>query len=64
MSSSDEGIIHHDDYSTSTSVKEFRDRLAQVRAKIATAAQRAGRDPHEVRLLPVSKTVPEDRIRL
>lgn len=64
MSSSDEGIIHHDDYSTSTSVKEFRDRLAQVRAKIATAAQRAGRDPQEVRLLPVSKTVPEERIRL
>ena len=64
MSSSDEGIIHHDDYSTSTSVEDFRDRLAQVRAKIATAAQRTGRDPQEVRLLPVSKTVPEERIRL
>ena len=33
-----------------------RDRLSQVRAKIAEAARAAGRDPSEVRLVAVSKT--------
>lgn len=37
--------------------------LAAVQARIAAAARRADRDPSEVRLLPVSKTVPEERIR-
>ena len=34
-----------------------------IRARIAAACQRAGRDPSEVRLLPVSKTVDEARLR-
>ncbi len=38
--------------------------LAGVRARIAAAADRAGRDASAIRLLAVSKTVPEDRIRL
>lgn len=38
--------------------------LAAVRARIAAAAIRSGRHPEDVRLLPVSKTVPEQRIRL
>src|SRR5690625_3028581 len=38
--------------------------FAAVHHRIAAAAHRAGRDPAEVRLLPVSKTVPEERIRL
>jgi len=38
-------------------------RLAAVRARIAAAAARAGRDPGEVRLLPVSKTFGEAQIR-
>lgn len=38
--------------------------LAAVWARIAAAALRSGRHPEEVRLLPVSKTVPEQRIRL
>ena len=38
--------------------------LAAVWARIAAAVLRSGRHPEEVRLLPVSKTVPEQRIRL
>lgn len=37
--------------------------LAAVHRRIDDAARRAGRDPDEIRLLPVSKTVPEERIR-
>ncbi|MFT3971200.1 MAG: YggS family pyridoxal phosphate-dependent enzyme [Micropruina sp.] len=50
-------------YPTAHSVEDFRRNLAAVRAKVDAAAERAGRSPAEVRLLPVSKTVPEDRIR-
>ncbi|TXI47966.1 MAG: YggS family pyridoxal phosphate-dependent enzyme [Mycobacterium sp.] len=38
--------------------------LADVRGRIESAARRAGRDPAEVRLLPVTKTLPGDRLRL
>lgn len=38
-------------------------RLHQVRARIAEAAARAGRDPSEIRLVAVSKTFPLDAIR-
>jgi len=37
-------------------------KVAEVRARIDVAARAAGRDPAEVRLLPVSKTVHDDRI--
>ena len=37
---------------------EVAERYLGVRAAIADACRRAGRDPQEVRLLPVSKTVP------
>lgn len=37
--------------------------LAAVHAKIERAATAAGRDPADVRLLPVSKTVPAERLR-
>lgn len=43
--------------------EDFRQALQEIHAKIDAAAQRAGRDPSEIRLLPVSKTVPEGRIR-
>lgn len=49
---------------TAHTVDDFRRNLDAVHARIATAARSVGRDPSEVRLLPVSKTVPEDRIRL
>lgn len=46
------------------SVEEFQRRLAVVRARIAAACGRCGRDPADVRLLPVSKTIDEATIRL
>jgi pyridoxal phosphate enzyme (YggS family) len=39
------------------------DNIARVRAQIATACAGAGRRPEEVRLLPVTKTQPPERIR-
>lgn len=39
------------------------DNLRSVRARIAEAARRAGRDPGRVRLMAVTKTVDDDRIR-
>jgi pyridoxal phosphate enzyme (YggS family) len=50
-------------YTTANTVAEFRQHLADVHAHIAAACAKAGRDPASVRLLPVSKTVPEARIR-
>ena len=41
----------------------LRARLADVRARIARAAGRAGRDPASVRLVAVSKTFPADYVR-
>ena len=38
-------------------------RLADVRARIATACERAGRDPGEVTLVGVSKTQPPEAVR-
>ena len=48
---------------TATTVEDFRRNLAAVRARLTAAAARAGRDASEIRLLPVSKTVPEERLR-
>lgn len=50
-------------YTTANTADEFREHLADVHARIAAACARVGRDPASVRLLPVSKTVPETRIR-
>jgi len=50
-------------YATANTVDEFRQHFADVYARIAAACARANRDPATVRLLPVSKTVPEARIR-
>lgn len=37
--------------------EEIRERLARVRERIERAAQRAGRDPEEITLITVSKTI-------
>ena len=50
-------------YATAVTVEDFRRNLAAVRARIDAAAERAGRDAAEIHLLPVSKTVPEERLR-
>ncbi|MBX3303746.1 MAG: YggS family pyridoxal phosphate-dependent enzyme [Nitrospira sp.] len=54
----------HGRWPRAESVEDFRRNLASVHARIAAACQRVGRDPAGVRLLPVSKTVDEGRIRL
>ncbi|WP_132993759.1 YggS family pyridoxal phosphate-dependent enzyme [Gordonia zhaorongruii] len=51
-------------YPTATTIDEFHANIADVRARIDAAAERAGRLPADVRLLPVSKTVPEERVEL
>jgi len=54
----------HGHYPQAASVEDFRHNLSAVHARIAAACQRVGRDPATVRLLPVSKTKPEPRLRL
>ncbi|NML29129.1 YggS family pyridoxal phosphate-dependent enzyme [Zoogloea dura] len=51
-------------YPEASTVDDFRRNLAAVHARIEAACLRAGRDPTSVRLLPVSKTKPEARLRL
>lgn len=51
-------------YRTATTTADLRRNLDAVRARIEAACQRVGRDPAGVRLLPVSKTVDEGRLRM
>ncbi len=51
-------------YPKAVGLDDIRANLARVEARIAAACRRAGRDPAEVRLLPISKTVEEARLRL
>lgn len=51
-------------YPRAGTIDDFRRNLAAIRARIDAACRRAGRDPDQVRLLPVSKTIDEARIRL
>lgn len=54
----------HGRYPSAETEGDFRHNLDVVQARIAAACQRAGRDVGSVRLLPVSKTIDEARIRL
>lgn len=54
----------HGLYLQAASVEDLRRSLAAVRARMEAACRRAGRDPATVRLLPVSKTQPEARLRM
>ncbi|WP_116348170.1 YggS family pyridoxal phosphate-dependent enzyme [Alkalilimnicola ehrlichii] len=51
-------------YPTASRLDELKHNVEAIRSRIAAACARVGRDPAEVRLLPVSKTVPIDRLRL
>jgi len=51
-------------YQSAPTAEQFAAHLAAVRARIAAACARVGRDSGSVRLLPVSKTVTAERIRL
>lgn len=52
------------DWPQASTVEDFRHNLQAVQQRMADACARAGRDPRSVRLLPVSKTVDEARLRL
>lgn len=45
-------------------LNEIKNNLATIQQKIADACIKAGRDPSSVRLLPVTKTVPAERLRI
>ncbi len=51
-------------YQTASSVAEISANLAHVKERMAAACRTVGRDPNELRLIPVSKTVDEARIRM
>jgi hypothetical protein len=51
-------------YPQALTLADFQHNLAVVQARIAAACQRTGREVSSVRLLPVSKTQPADRLRL
>ncbi|MFT3821126.1 MAG: YggS family pyridoxal phosphate-dependent enzyme [Rubrivivax sp.] len=54
----------HGRHPRAATVEDFRRNLAAVQARMAEACARVGRNPAGVRLLPVSKTIDEARIRL
>lgn len=53
-----------EEYPTAERAEDIARNLAAVRRRIDDAAARVGRSGSEVRLLPVSKTVSEERIRM
>lgn len=56
--------LNHAHYPCADSVTAIRSNVSAVKERMAKACLRAGRDPAGVRLLPVSKTIDEDRLRL
>lgn len=58
------GHDQHGRYPQALTLADFQHNLAVVQARMAAACQRAGRDAASVRLLPVSKNQPADRLRL
>ncbi|WP_162068066.1 YggS family pyridoxal phosphate-dependent enzyme [Burkholderia sp. THE68] len=51
-------------YPGATTSSEIAANLESVRVRIAQACERSGRDPGSVRLLPVTKTIDDQRIRM
>ncbi len=51
-------------YPPASTLEDFQHNVAAVNARIAAACERSGRDAKAVRLLPVSKTIDEARIRM
>lgn len=45
-------------------LNEIKTNLETVKTRIAEACKKAGREPSSVRLLPVTKTVPAERLRI
>ena len=55
---------NHCTYPQAETIEQLRENLASVRQRIDQACKKAGRDPEQVRLLPVSKTHSADYLRL
>ena len=49
---------------TPETVERFAERLEAVRSRVRDAAARASRDPREVRIVGVTKTIAPERIRV
>nr|WP_202943801.1 YggS family pyridoxal phosphate-dependent enzyme [Janthinobacterium sp. Marseille] len=64
MSGPVDTLTQHGRYPAATTVEDFIRNLTAVQLRIAAACRCVGRDPAEVRLLPVSKTKPEASLRL
>ena len=45
-------------------MNEIAQNIAEIKARMAEACKKAGRNPEEVKLLLATKTVPADRIKL
>ena len=45
-------------------MNEIARNIAEIKARMAEACKKAGRNPEEVKLLLATKTVPADRIKL
>lgn len=56
------GVMEHNEHASPASPAEVTARHDAIRARIDDAARVAGRDPSEIRLLPVSKTVPAEAV--
>lgn len=52
------------DPSEAQQLNEIKTNLIAVKQRIADTCERIGRDPSSVRLLPVTKTVPAERLRI
>ena len=57
-------MIKHELYPKAVSAVELKHNLDEIHHRINQACARAGRNPNSVRLLPVSKTVDEQHIRM
>ncbi|MBD2796400.1 YggS family pyridoxal phosphate-dependent enzyme [Xenorhabdus sp. 18] len=57
-------MLEHLHYPSATTLDDFKFNLSSVKQRILEACQRVDRNPSTVRLLPVSKTVSPERIRI
>ena len=56
--------MDHTNFPEAQTIEQLRQNIATIQARIDQACVDAGRDPQEVRLLPVSKTHPAEYLRL
>jgi len=57
-------MLNKPPYRKANTIEELAENLATIQARIALACERVGRDKQSVRLLPVTKTVDEERLRM